>query len=146
LSLLNMSGGVRRGEIAKRLRRVDASEAAASVPVPGKVLLAAGRLIEAAVAAAAEVPLGPLPVPKEKAKAMKRPAAASAAAADEDYGDMDEHMRDLVLTLPEQCRPRGKQKFQKSWGVFTASGSVIEVNTGKRQFGILKNKPGQCIL
>ncbi len=122
--------------------------------MPGKVLLAAGRLIEAAVAAAAGVPLGPLLVPKEKAKAMKRPAAASAAAADEDsaaaadedYGDMDEHMRDLVLTLPEQCRPRGKQKFQKSWGVFTASGSVIEVNTGKRQFWILKNKPGQCIV
>ena len=78
--------------------------------VPETVLAACGR-VEAITAEAVAVELGPL----LKAKpAMKRPAAAASEPEEEqpagdDYGDVPEDQKQLILRLPAVCRPTGKQ-------------------------------------
>ena len=51
---------------------------------------------------------------------------------------------DMLSALPEAAQPHGKQLSQKSWGVQLATGAVVEVNTTKQQFWILKGAPGAC--
>jgi hypothetical protein len=42
--------------------------------------------------------------------------------------------------------PRGKQAKQKSWGISLPNGAVIESNTTKQQFWILKGVPGSMVV
>ena len=48
----------------------------------------------------------------------------------------------MAAVTGERRFSEGKQISQKSWGVQLANGGVIEVNTSKQQYWILKGKPG----
>ena len=51
----------------------------------------------------------------------------------------------MAAVTGERRFSEGKQINQKSWGVQLANGGVIEVNTSKQQYWILKGKPGALL-